>query len=353
MNREMEKYLATGELHVVPAMEQIDQGAKGILFVVDHEKRLVGCVTDGDIRRWLIKTADLTGMISQIMYTRPKYVLEHDTVDYEAYMERNAISAVPVLDQEKHIVDIIFRHGGNTVVDAKKKLLADVPVIIMAGGKGTRLYPYTKILPKPLIPIGDIPIIERIMNEYVEYGARDFYLTVNYKKGMIKSYFDDIQPDYRITYVNEEKPLGTGGSISLIGKQFDVPVIVANCDSLIKTDLADIYLQHQKSGNKITVVSSLKNVVIPYGVIRVKQQGIIESMEEKPRHSYLINTGMYVVDPDMLDLIPKDTFYHMTDLIEDAMKQEFQVGVYPVSEDSFLDMGEFAEMKRMEEKLKV
>lgn len=353
MINRIDDYLITGELSVVQAMQKIDKNARGIVFVVDSIGCLIGCVTDGDIRRWLIKTADLDASVSEFMFENPKYIFESDSINPDEYMIKYSITALPVLDKERKICDIIFKDTVNSDVSEKKdERLGDVPVVIMAGGKGTRLYPYTKILPKPLIPIGDIPILERIMNRFIERGTRNFYLTVNYKKGMIRSYFDDAQLECDIKYIEENKPLGTAGSLKLITDKFDCPIIVTNCDILIEADLYDIYQQHKLSGNAITIVSSLKNITIPYGVLDVREQGIISGMREKPSLSYFVNTGMYVVNPDLLEWIPDDTFYHMPQLAEEAMRRGLQVGMYPISEDAFLDMGEFAEMQRMEEKLK-
>ena len=234
-----------------------------------------------------------------------------------------------------------------------KKTLKDVPVIIMAGGKGTRLYPYTKILPKPLIPIGDIPIMERIIDRFHDFGVERFWATVNYKKNMIKSYFAELTTDYSLDYVEEDKPLGTAGSLHLIKEKFEVPVIVSNCDILIQADYADIYKYHMESENDLTIVTALKNIVVPYGVIHSKEEGKISSMEEKPKLSYFVNTGMYVLSPKALERIPKDTFFHMTDLADMLLQEGEQVGMYPISEESFLDMGEFEEMHRMEQKLHI
>lgn len=354
MNRNIKDYITSSEINVVEAMQKIDKGAKGILFIVDEEKRLIGCLTDGDIRRWLIKTADLTASVSKLMYPKPKYIFMSDDADARAYMEKHSITALPVLNTEREIIDIIFLNSRDSRREERKNTqMGNVPVVIMAGGKGTRLYPYTRILPKPLIPIDGIPIIERIMNRFAEYGTEEFYLTVNYKKGMIRSYFDELNPDYHISYVEEDKPLGTGGSLRLIERHFEAPIFVTNCDTLIEADYADIYKRHLESGNAVTIVSSLKNQVIPYGVLKVGEQGIVHAIEEKPNIPYFINTGMYVICPELIELMPENKMYHMTQLAEDVMKRGMKVGIYPVGEEAFLDMGEFEEMQRMEEKLRV
>ena len=344
-------FMISPDSTVVEAMEHIDRNARGILFVVEDHKRLVGVVTDGDIRRWLIKSGDLNGHVGRFMNHSPRLIYRKDVRQAQQYMTRYSITALPVVSAKGCVTDIIFKERGDDVEAHATDGLRDIPVVIMAGGKGTRLYPYTKILPKPLIPIGDIPIMERIIERFRAYGAHDFWATVNYKKGMIKSYFAETEHEYDIQYVEEDKPLGTAGSLCLIQQEFDRPFIVTNCDILIDADYEDLYRYHVQSGNELTIVTALKNIVVPYGVIHSSENGAVMSMEEKPRLSYFVNTGMYILNPGLLDEIPKDTFFHMTDLSDALLKQGRKVGMYPISEDSFLDMGEFEEMRRMETKL--
>ena len=349
---QMQVFIGHEAMGIVEALQSMDINGNGILFIVDAEGKLVGTLTDGDVRRWLINTGKLEAGIADIMRKNPRFIYEDDREDATEYMVKNRIKAVPVLDHDDKIVDILFNKKlFDNIGKEYKQCLGDTPVIIMAGGKGTRLYPYTKILPKPLIPIGDIPIIERIMNRFYEFGAKSFYVTVNYKKEMIKSYFIDTNPPYGIEYVEEDKPLGTAGSIRLIDETFDKPVIVTNCDILIEADYEKVMEYHNESGNDMTIVSSLKKSVIPYGVLHTSAQGRIDSIKEKPQVSFLVNTGMYVVNPKVFELIPKNEMFHMTNLAEKMLELNMQVGMYPISEQSFLDMGEFSEMKKMEERI--
>lgn len=350
---EMEKinsFIGEETLSIVDAMEKIDINAKGVLFIVNNEKKLVGSLSDGDIRRWILSSGDIAASVVKAMNTSPKYLNIGDKNNAVKLMRENVITALPLVDAQKEVVDI-FLMSDMEKYSEQKGDLSGVPVVIMAGGKGTRLYPYTKILPKPLVPIGDTPIVERIINYYNEFGMKSFYMTVNYKKAMIRSYFDEIDRDYEIKYVEEIKPLGTGGSIKLIKEKLDSPIFVTNCDALILADYYDVYQYHLKSENDITMVSALKNIQIPYGVLHTGENGILNLIEEKPKLSYFINTGMYIINPDMIELIPDDEMFHMTNLVEKVMQNGGKVGTYPVSEDSFLDMGELDEMKRMEEKL--
>lgn len=352
MKKEMlDNFIIRKEQTVVDALQKIDANAKGIVFVVDENGCLAGTLTDGDIRRWLLKTGDLKGKVESIMNRNPKFVYRKDSKMAMEEMEKYQITALAIVDTKGKIQDIVFRSQSTVEKDEQEQLLKEVPVIIMAGGKGTRLYPYTKILPKPLVPVGDIPIMERIINKFRDFGVKDFYATLNYRKNMIKSYFSEIEADYNISYVEENEPLGTAGSLCLIEKKFDGPVIVTNCDILINEDYNEIYRYHINSGNEMTLVSAIKNIVVPYGVIHSAENGSISSLEEKPKLSYFVNTGMYLLNPEILDEIPKNTFYHMTHLADKLLKEGRKVGMYPVGEDAFLDMGEFEEMHRMEQAL--
>lgn len=355
MNKDrLVRFIGKPVLSAVDAMEMIDSNAKRVLFITDDNETLVGCVTDGDIRRWLLKAGSLSAPVSELMNKNPKYLFSSEASKASALMREKSITAVPILNKSMQIVDIAVLDEESSAFDERvKRPLENVSVVVMAGGKGTRLYPYTKILPKPLIPIGDTPIVERIIECFTEYDINNIYMTVNYKKGMIKSYFGDLNPSYSITYVEEDKPLGTGGSIRLIDDKFEKPLFVTNCDALILADYADIYDYHVKSGNMVTMVAALKNIVVPYGVLNFGANGELEGMEEKPKLSYFINTGMYVINPEAIELIPEGELFHMTHLVEKIMESGGKVGTYPISEDSFLDMGEFSEMHRMEQKLNI
>lgn len=346
----LNSFIGNESLTIVDAMGKIDENNNGILFIVDEKNKLVGSISDGDIRRWILKAGEITASVSNAMNMTPKYLNNNTKQQALQVMKEYLIRAVPILLNNGEIEDILLLSDIEEDYDMKGDL-SGVPVVVMAGGKGTRLYPYTKILPKPLVPIGDTPIVERIINYYTDFGIKSFYMTVNYKKAMIRSYFDEVEKDYLIKYVEEDKPLGTGGSIKLIKDKFDGPLFITNCDALILSDYYDIYQYHLKSGNDITMVSALKNFQVPYGVMHTGSNGVLESMEEKPKLSCFINTGMYIINPETIKLIPDDTMFHMTHLVEKVMEQGGKVGTYPVSEDSFLDMGELDEMKRMEEKL--
>jgi len=242
---ELKKFLVYPDVKVVDALQIIDRNARGIVFVISENEELMGTLTDGDIRRWLIKTGNLEAKVGGIMNKTPKFLYVNDTSEYKDFLRKHKIKIAPILTPDNVVCDIVFDDVEFVLQNRNKKALVDVPVIIMAGGKGTRLYPYTKVLPKPLIPIGDVPIMERIIDRFRDYGVNNFYATVNYKKNMIKSYFADVITDYSMTYVEEDEPLGTAGSLHLINNTFDQSVIVTNCDILIESDYEEVYKREE------------------------------------------------------------------------------------------------------------
>ncbi len=338
--KNFKKLLIDPEITVNKAIKQMDEVGKKILFVIDGYKRLLGTVSDGDIRRWILKKKDLNEKITKVMNRFPKYLNEGFTPEEaKEIMVNKKIESLPVLDGNRQIVAV------TNWVDyfeekSQKHRTINLPVVIMGGGEGMRLHPFTKILPKPLMPIGDKPIIEIIIDRFFAHGCRDFYLSLNYKSNIIKAYFSDFTHKYKVTYVLENKPLGTAGSLSLLKNKIKKTFFISNCDILVEADYADILRFHRRRKNKITLISSMKNFTIPYGVCEIENGGILKNIREKPEYDFLVNTGMYVLDQKVLEDIPKNRFYNITDLIADYLKRGEKIGVYPVSEKSWMDIGQ-------------
>ncbi len=330
-------------------LKKLDNTGRKILLVVESNK-LVGVLTDGDIRRWILKSGNLEENVSYIMNTSPKYIYDKEVINAKEILKKNMVEAMPIINHNKEVVDIVFWND-NFKMKLNHLNKLENPVVIMAGGKGTRLEPYTKILPKPLIPIGDTPIVERIINRFADYGCEDFYMIVNYKKNMIKAYFNELDKNYKINYIEEDNPLGTAGGLYLLKDKLKDTFFVSNCDILIDANYSDIIKYHNENKNTITLVTCLKNYTIPYGVIEISATSEVENMIEKPEYDYLVNTGMYVFEPEVLRDIPEDTFYHITDLINKYIDKGEKIGVYPVNDKEWLDMGQFKEMENMVERL--
>ncbi|RBP58090.1 nucleotidyltransferase-like protein [Alkalibaculum bacchi] len=340
------EFLIDEEATMIEAMEQLDKTSTKILFVT-KKGDFVAALTDGDIRRWILKKGNLDARVKNIANYNPKFLYEDEKNKSREYMKKHSIEALPIVDDKMNILSVIFWNNGE--VEQKRNL--ELPVVIMAGGLGTRLYPYTKILPKPLIPIGEIPIVEHIINRFNQYGCNQFYLVVNHKKNMIKAYFNEIEKGYKVNYVDEDNPLGTGGGLSLLKGKIDSTFILSNCDILIEEDYEKIYNYHKKEKKLITMVCSLKSIKIPYGVIEISETGEIENMKEKPELSFFTNTGMYIVEPKVIEELEENKAIGFPDIIEYYKSQGEKIGIYPISEYSWMDMGEINEMEEMRRRL--
>jgi dTDP-glucose pyrophosphorylase len=330
------------------AMKKLEETEQRILFVVDEHNRLAGTLTDGDIRRWILAEGGLDGQVELAFNIRPYTVdILYDIEHVKKVMLENKFSCIPVVNEEKKLVDVLFwdKVFGN-VLDRKPNRTIQLPVVIMAGGKGSRLDPFTKILPKPLIPIGEKTILEVIIDSFVKCGVNSFYLSVNYKSKIIKSYFEELNPAYVIKYIHEDKPLGTAGSLRYLHGKEKKSIIVTNCDIIIKADYYEIIKYHEDNNNDITLVASLKYYNIPYGVCEIENGGVLTQIKEKPEFNFLVNTGMYILKPETIGMIPESEFFHITDLIEKVKISGGKVGVFPISEKSWIDTGEWAEYKK-------
>jgi dTDP-glucose pyrophosphorylase len=347
MDKKLSDLLVTADAKILQAMNRLEVTEKKILFVVEGERRLVGALTDGDIRRWILAKGRLDDTIAEAYNKRPFFVRQGFSVDeLKSYMVERNIHCVPVVDDRNEIVQLLF---WETLFDGGLKKasmrLSHMPVVIMAGGKGTRLDPFTKILPKPLIPIGDKTILEVIIESFLGYGVGKFYLSVNYKSKIIKSYFEELNPGYQLEYIEEEKPLGTAGSLKLLEACVSGPILVTNCDIIIKADYSELAEFHEQRKNDITLVASLKNYPIPYGVCEIENGGSLIQLTEKPEVNLLVNTGMYILEPKTLKLIPENEFFHITHLIERVKAGGGRIGVFPIAENAWLDTGQWVEYK--------
>lgn len=331
---------------LVDALQVLDDTGKGIAFVVQDKNALIGTLTDGDVRRCILKTGNLDATVSQAMNTRPLTVSPGDSASIPNGFEYDAL---PIVNSDGVIVDAIFRDGDILHRNGSEDL--DLPVVMMAGGLGTRLYPYTKILPKPLIPVNDIPIAERIIERFRSYGCKRFILIVNHKKEMIKAYFNDLPKDYSIEFIEEKEFLGTGGGLSLISGNIDSAFILTNCDILIEANMDEALKLHREKGNFVTILASLKNFAIPYGSIEIGEGGEIVDMVEKPDIALLVNTGCYIVEPSVLDFITEGENIGFPSIIERCKDAGCNVGVYPISDRSWLDMGQIDGLHNMSERL--
>ena len=349
----MKDLIISLEITIRQAMKALNNTAEKCLLVVDGDKKFLGTLTDGDLRRSILNSADFDDSIKGSYCSEPTILIDGKFTKQETIeiMISKKLDLLPILNDKKQVVDYITSDqifGNNE--SQKKKSLA-VPVVIMAGGKGTRLEPFTKVLPKPLVPIHEKPVIEHIIDRFTDAGVHEFILTVNYKALIMKAFFEELNPDYSIDILEEQEPLGTAGSMKFLVDKIYKPFIVTNCDIIIKTNYLDLYEYHQKNNYDITLVASMKNFTIPYGTCELNGEGHLKQINEKPEYNFLVNTGLYILSPDILHLIPEGKLYHITQLIDDAMKNGKRVGVFPVDDDAWIDVGQWAEYQKALEKL--
>lgn len=345
---ELSKLIVTKEKTILNLMQLFNTTGKQIALIAPDGK-LEAVVTDGDIRRHIVGGGSLEAPVGGIANYKPKYVLECERDTAKKLMRQHSINALPVVNDDGVLTALLF--ANDFEIEQRKKVCA--PVVIMAGGVGTRLYPYTKILPKPLIPIGDLPIIEHIINRFVRFGCIDFHLIVNHKKNMIKSYFSESEHAYRLHFVDEDMPLGTGGGLSLLKGKLHEPFFLSNSDILIDADYGSIYRQHKEQNDVVTMVCAFKHVTIPYGVVELDDNGKIRTMSEKPQYSFLTNTGMYLVEPRVVEEMKCGEAIGFPDIIDRYRNAGENVGIYPINEKCMLDMGQIEELEEMRKMLGV
>lgn len=329
---------------VLAALKQMDVVKHKLLIVIDGEL-FYSMLSIGDIQRAIIKGVDMNSPVAQILRpsTRVASVNDDPKVVKES-MKARGNEFMPIIDENKKLIDAIFWEDLFTEARVNKKSDLNLPVIIMAGGQGSRLRPLTNVLPKPLIPIGEQTMMEDIMDRFVDFGCNRFYVSVNYKADTIKRYFDNLEKTkYKISYFQEDKPLGTAGSLHLLNGQIKSTFFVSNCDIIINDDYSEILKYHRDNHNEITVVAAIKNISIPYGTLETKEGGLLADIKEKPSFTFKINTGMYILEPHLIDEIPVDEFYHITFFIERLMREGRRVGVYPINEGSWTDVGNWDE----------
>lgn len=345
--QDIEKRSIQDSKTILEALKVMDSSKSKTLFVFEKDK-FVGLLTIGDIQRAILKDVNLADSLSSILDKNKIYAsVDEGVEDIKKKMSRLRAECMPVVDGDGNLVKVYSWKDlfGNKAQTEYPSL--NIPVVIMAGGMGSRLAPLTNIYPKPLIPIGEKTIVESIMDKFVNYNCHDFYMSVNYKADTIKNYFDFINnPEYNVSYFQEDKPMGTAGSLRLLKDKINSTFFVSNCDILIEEDYANILEYHRSNKNELTVVAAVKTISIPYGTIITGENGLLESIEEKPTLSFKINTGLYILEPSLLKDIP-DEFFHITHLMEKLKAQGRRVGVYPISQNDWKDMGDWKEYLKL------
>ncbi len=316
------------------AIEAIDRGSLQICLVVDTERRLLGTVTDGDIRRAILAGMDMGAPAEGIMYRTPHVGREGDAKEtLLARMAAEKIRQIPLLDAEGRVVGLAYIEDLLSPPKARENW-----VVLMAGGMGTRLRPLTESAPKPLLTVGDKPLLQTILESFIEQNFKRFYMAVHYRADMIRDHFGDGGKwDAEIRYVEEEKRLGTAGALRLIPERPESPMIIMNGDLLTRVNFQHLLDYHRQHASKATMCVRAYDFRVPFGVVQIEDSRI-KGIDEKPLHSFFVNAGIYVLEPEVIDRIPEGQLYDMTTLFEDIIKSEDTTAVFPIHE-YWLDVG--------------
>lgn len=331
------------DLSIKECFKKLNKTAKKTLVVIDNKNKLLGTLSNGDLRKALLKGKNLKSKIKQIYKKKcikfnEKKIPSHEKIKKIFFLK--GIDLIPIVNSKEKVVQIIYPNI-KLKKNKKKNSLINFYSIIMAGGLGTRLQPFTHILPKPLIPINNKPVIEHIIDKVQEYGPKKIFVTVNYKSKVLKAFFEELKPRLKINLFFEKKPLGTCGSLKKIKIQKNIPILLLNCDALINMDLFKVLKKHIENHNDMTVLVSKKNFKMPYGVCKIDEKKNLKSILEKPSYSFSINTGMYILNKKILKFIPKNKKFDTTDLINKTISKNYKIGICNISNNAWKDVGEW------------
>lgn len=334
---------------IIQALRAMDELRHKSLLVYEGED-FYSIITIGELQRAIIQNTPFDTPVKDIICVTNKTYANTSDSKESIKQQMVAIMAelMPVLDKNGKLVDVYqWTDFYASSKFSNEKTAIELPVVIMAGGKGTRLKPITNVIPKPLVPVGNKTILEVIMDQFEGIGCHKFYMSVNYKADMMQFYLSQLDHKYDIEFFMEDKPLGTIGSVSLLKGKITTPFFVSNCDSINDQDYRDVYEYHKNNRNDLTIVTMVKSFKIPYGVIETAEDGLMVDLKEKPEQTFQVNTGVYVLNPELIDEIPEGEFFHITYLMEKVRARGGRVGCFPVSEGSWHDMGEWPEYLKM------
>ena len=353
MNKKLKKIIISPESNIRKSMHLIkSNGLKG-LIVVNKNNNLLGTLTDGDLRKFILRNNNLNETINKIYNKKSKYIIGKTFSEkkIKTLIEKYKIPFLPIVDKNNRVIDYITNEKIKKIKRKIPHRLSNIPVIIMAGGLGKRLLPFTNILPKALMPIKNKTVIELIIEKFFNFGMNNFILSINFKSEIIKAFFKEKKPGYKISFIEEKKPLGTIGSLSQLKKSKYKNIFLANCDTIVKVDYSKVMKHHLKNNNDITILAIDKNSTIPYGVINLNKQNKFKFIEEKPKYKYLANAGLYLIKSDLINKIPKNKFLHATDFIK-KLSKSINIGIFKIKESQWMDVGQWEEFEKTIKKSK-
>jgi len=343
----LKKFLVNENAKIKDCMKKMQENGQRCVIIIDDQMKLKGTFSDGDARRLILKNINFNSYIKNNYHKKNFSFIKkknYSTRKIKSLFLQNNLTLIPIVDEKKKVINVetwsnFFNK--NSFNDSKK-----TSIVITAGGKGTRLIPYTSILPKPLIPIDNIPMIEYVIRNFKKYNYTNFVMTVNYKSNLIKTYFQDKYIDFTIDYIEEKKPLGTVGGLKNISNLSDNFFLI-NCDTLIDLNYDSLLKTHKTKKSDLTIVTCKMKVKSPYGICDVDSKNKLIDFKEKPEKDNLINTGFYVLSKKILKLIKKNTYCDFDEIIKKCIRKNFTVQTYEIDKKKWKDLGSISGLKKM------
>ncbi len=346
IKKKFQKYLIDHNTKTIDSLKKINKLGGRSLIVVSNKKILKGILSSADLRRAILNHSITNEKINKIYNKKPKFIFSDEVKEKIKKILPNVkrFNIIPIIDRKtKKIVDVLDSNKFHSLNIKKKNKKLKLDVVIMAGGRGTRLMPYTSVLPKPLLPINQKPTIDHIIDKFMRHSVKKFFVTLNYKSEILRTYLKDLSKINHLITIQEKKPLGTAGSLFLIKNKIKNDFFLTNCDTIINENYEDIFKHHKTKKNDITIVAASKKFKIPYGVCDITKNNF--EMKEKPELKYSVNTGFYIISKNCLKILKKKQYLDFNNFLLKCKKHNKKIGIFKIKEKSWIDVGQMQEYK--------
>lgn len=348
--KNLNKFIINKNSSFAEALKKISVNGIRELLVVDNNLKFEGIISEGDIRKKLLKNINLDKFILKAINVNPKYLYktEISLTKIHKIFSKN-IFLIPIIDKKKKLIDVIVKY------ENLSRFLLNYnqnQIIIMSGGLGTRLYPFTKIMPKALIPVGDSTLLKKILLKFTENNFYNISICVRHQKNLIKNYIKNLNEYFQIKFIEEKKRLGTIGALRLINYSNDEPVIIVNCDTYINYNYQKILKNHKKSNAAMTIVVSKNQHKLNYGICEIDHKNFLTAFKEKPLISFFENIGFYIINKNLISLIPRNQYYDIDKFISKVLLNKFKINTYAINENKYYDFGQWESLNKSLDKIK-